>query len=175
MANRLTKIVTKTGDTGTTALADGKRCAKDAAIIHAIGEIDELNSSIGLARVVCQNTQLDAELKQIQQNLLNCGGDLCLTGSVLLNAKQLQQLEKQLNAHNQQIKPLNDFILPAGSELTVRLHMARSICRRAERALVTAKQESEFNPTLLAYINRLSDYLFIVARLSNEMTETLWC
>ena len=175
MANRLTKIVTKTGDTGTTALADGKRISKADSIIFAIGAIDELNSAIGMVRVVCKNSELTEQLTQIQHQLFNLGGDLCLRGSLLINDKVIKQLESNLEQHNQQLKPLLDFILPTGSELTARLHMARSICRRAECMLVKAREKHEFNPLTLTFINRLSDYLFIMARCSNEHKEEIWC
>ncbi len=174
MNNRLTRIVTKSGDGGNTGLADGKRVAKDAKIIHAIGDIDELNSSIGMVRSHCKNKDLDRELQQLQRQLFNLGGDLCLPGSVLLNAEQLSTIEESLAHHNKKLAPLKDFILPAGSELTVRLHMARSICRRAERSLVAAAKCNEFNPLCLPFINRLSDYLFVLARSSNELAEMLW-
>lgn len=175
MGNRLSKIVTKTGDGGTTGLASGKRVSKADDIIEAIGSIDELNSSIGMARTVCQNKPLDAELETVQHNLFNCGGDLCLEGSVLISQLQIDDIERSLENYNKQLPPLKNFILPTGSELTARVHMARSICRRAERDLVKAKNTHEFNPLLLNYINRLSDWLFVVARMSDETNEVLWC
>jgi len=175
MGNRLSKIVTKTGDDGTTGLASGKRVSKADDIIEAIGSIDELNSSIGMIRSACQNEQLDKELETLQHNLFNCGGDLCLEGSVLISQAQIDEIENSLESYNVQLKPLKNFILPTGSELTARIHMARSICRRAERDLVRSKQSHEFNPLLINYINRLSDWLFVIARISDETNEVLWC
>lgn len=175
MGNRLSKIVTKTGDDGTTGLASGKRVSKSDDIIDAIGTIDELNSSIGMVRCACQNQQLDAELIQLQHNLFNCGGDLCLEGSVLISQQQISDLESSLEKHNNSLSPLKNFILPAGSELTARIHMARSICRCAERVLVKASKTHEFNPLTIVFVNRLSDWLFVVARVTDETDEVLWC
>jgi cob(I)alamin adenosyltransferase len=175
MGNRLSKIVTKTGDDGTTGLAFGDRVSKGDDIIEAIGSIDELNSSVGMIRSVCENLEIENELIKLQHNLFNCGGDLCLEGSVLISDKQIIELEKSLEKHNQQLAPLKNFVLPAGSELTSRIHMARSICRRAERVLVRANETNEFNPLLRVFINRLSDWLFVIARLTDETKEELWC
>jgi cob(I)alamin adenosyltransferase len=175
MANRLSKIVTKTGDDGSTGLSDNIRVSKASEIIEAIGTVDELNSAIGLARVICNNNDLDGELKQLQHDLFNVGGDLCLTGSTLINSQHISDLEESLEKYNAQLSPLTNFILPTGSEITARLHMARSICRRAERTLVKAKDLNEFNPLLLIFVNRLSDWLFVVARITDETDEVLWC
>ena len=177
MGNRLSKIVTKTGDDGTTGLASGERVSKADDIIEAIGSIDELNSSIGMVMSECHtrdSRELEVELIKLQHNLFNCGGDLCLQGSVLINIQHINDIESSLEKYNQQLAPLKNFILPSGSELTSRIHMSRSICRRAERVLVKAKQSHEFNPLLLVFINRLSDWLFVVARYTNEIEEELW-
>ena len=175
MANRLSKIVTKTGDDGSTGLSAHIRVSKASEIIAAIGTIDEFNSAIGMARVVCNNKDLDEELKQLQHNLFNVGGDLCLLGSTLISTQDISDIETSLDKYNKQLSPLANFILPTGSELTARLHMARSICRRAERALVKATDMNEFNPLLIVFINRLSDWLFVVARFTDESNEELWC
>lgn len=175
MGNRLSKIITKTGDDGTTGLAGNIRVSKAADIIEAIGAIDELNSAIGMARVVCNNKGLDNEFNQLQHDLFNVGGDLCLEGSVLISQLQVTEIEISVENYNRQLSPLTNFILPTGSELTARIHMARSICRRAERALVKTKATHEFNPLLVVFINRLSDWLFVVARYSDETDEELWC
>ncbi|MBL4774097.1 MAG: cob(I)yrinic acid a,c-diamide adenosyltransferase [Alcanivoracaceae bacterium] len=175
MGNRLSKIVTKTGDDGSTGLASGKRVSKAADIIDAIGSIDELNSSIGLVRSICDKSQLDNELTQLQHNLFNCGGDLCLLGSVLISQKDIDELECSIQQYNEKLTPLKNFILPAGSELTSRLHMARSICRRAERVLVKTQNSHEFNPLLIIFVNRLSDWLFVIARVTDETEEVMWC
>ena len=175
MGNRLSKIITKTGDDGTTGLAGNIRVSKAADIIEAIGAIDELNSTIGMARVVCNNKDLDKEFNQLQHDLFNVGGDLCLEGSVLISQQQVSEIEISVENYNKQLPPLTNFILPTGSELTARIHMARSTCRRAERVLVKASQNNEFNPLLLVFINRLSDWLFVVARFTDETDEELWC
>jgi len=175
MANRLTKIVTKTGDDGSTGLSSNIRVSKASEIIASIGTIDELNCAIGLARVVCNNKDLDEKMNQLQHNLFNVGGDLCLLGSTLISTQQIYDIETSLDKYNKQLSPLANFILPTGSELTARLHMARSICRRAERLLVKAKEMHEFNPLLMVFINRLSDWLFVVARFTDETDEELWC
>ena len=175
MGNRLSKIVTKTGDDGTTGLASGERVSKSDDIIEVIGSIDELNSSIGMVRSVCENSDFEIELINLQNNLFNCGGDLCLEGSILITHQHISDIQTSLEKHNQQLAPLKNFILPSGSELTSRLHMARSICRRAERVLVKANEKHEFNPLLMVFINRLSDWLFVLARLTDETNEELWC
>lgn len=174
MGNRLSKIVTKTGDDGTTGLATGERVYKDDILIEAIGVIDELNSSIGMIRCVCNLAELEKEFIKLQNNLLNCGGDLCLTGSVLISHNHIVEVEESLDFYNSQLQPLKNFILPAGSELTARIHMARSICRRAERVLVSASRKYSFNPDVTVYINRLSDWLFVIARITDETKEELW-
>jgi cob(I)alamin adenosyltransferase len=174
MGNRLSKIVTKTGDDGTTGLASGKRVHKDDSLVEAIGSVDELNSCIGLIRATNLNSQLDELFINIQNQLFNCGGDLCMVGSVLLTDTEIEALETSLTKFNDQLQPLKNFILPAGSELTARIHQARSVCRRAERNVVTASRENEFNPVLLSYLNRLSDWLFVLARYSDETEEQLW-
>lgn len=175
MGNRLSKIVTKTGDDGTTGLASGERVSKADDIIETIGSLDELNSSIGMVRSACKNCDLEIELINLQHNLFNCGGDLCLQGSVLITTQHITDIEESLEKHNQQLAPLKNFILPSGSELTSRIHMARSICRRAERVLVKTSGNHEFNPLLMVFINRLSDWLFVIARLTDETDEELWC
>lgn len=175
MANRLSKIVTKTGDDGSTGLSSNIRVSKASEIMDAIGTIDELNSAVGMARVICNNNNLDEKFKQLQHDLFNIGGDLCLTGSTLINSQHISELEESLEKYNSQLSPLSNFILPTGSEITARIHMARSICRRAERTLVKAKEMNEFNPLLLIFINRLSDWLFVVARITDETDEVLWC
>ena len=174
MGNRLSKIVTKTGDNGTTGLASGKRVSKADDIIDAIGSIDELNSAIGLVRSACNNKDLDAEFIALQHKLFNCGGDLCLQGSILISQQAIDTIEHSLQQYNDKLMPLKNFILPAGSELTARIHMARSICRRAERVLVKAACCHEFNPLLIIFINRLSYWLFVLARVTDETTEELW-
>jgi len=126
-------------------------------------------------RVVNKDKELDQEFNQLQHNLFNVGGDLCLLGSVLITAQQIEEVDLLVEKYNQHLSSLTNFILPTGSEITARLHMARSVCRRAERSLVRASQSHEFNPLLLAFVNRLSDWLFVLARYTDETKEELWC
>ena len=162
MGNRLTKIYTRTGDKGETGLSGGARVAKDSALMHAIGDIDELNSLLGL---LASKTQGDiaSNIKVLQNDLFNVGGELSST-QVLITQQATIGLEKYLDQLNDDLTPLKEFILPAGGEAASVCHLARSVCRRAERQLVTANREQAINPELLAYINRLSDLLFVMAR-----------
>ena len=175
MGNRLTKIYTRTGDKGETGLSGGARVAKDSALIHAIGDIDELNSLLGL---LASKTQGDiaSSIKVLQNDLFNVGGELSST-QVLITQQATSGLEKYLDQLNDDLPPLKEFILPAGGEAASVCHLARSVCRRAERQLVTAHREQAINPELLAYINRLSDLLFVMARVitrQNGKQEVYW-
>ena len=180
MGHRLSKIVTKTGDTGTTGLGDGKRIKKNDARIEAIGSIDELNSSLGLL-ISHLPDSLDKRIKetlsQIQHDLFDLGGELCLSNTALINLGQITELETVLTALNDQLPPLKDFILPGGNTAASVCHLVRSICRRAERRLVSLNEHESLNSSSLIYINRLSDLLFVIARLlarHNGDKEVLW-
>ena len=179
MGNRLSKIYTKTGDNGTTGLGVNERIAKDSLRIHAIGDTDELNSVIGFCiEALPEHSELATELRQVQHDLFDLGGELAMPGYSLVDDSIVTQLENQIDRHNAQLPPLKNFILPGGNEAASRCHMARSTCRRAERTLVTFNQQ-ESQPHLLvqAYLNRLSDYLFVVSRkLAREdgASEVLW-
>ena len=175
MGNRLTKIYTRTGDKGETGLSGGARVAKDSALIHAIGDIDELNSLLGL---LASKTQGDiaSSIEVLQNDLFNVGGELS-SSHVLITQEATSELEKRLDQLNNDLPPLKEFILPAGGEAASVCHLARSVCRRAERQLFTVNREKTLNPELLAYINRLSDLLFVMARVitkQNGRQEVYW-
>jgi len=175
MANRLTKIYTRTGDDGSTGMADGSRVAKDDLLVHVIGEVDELNSQ--LAVVVCHAADdFSSSLKIIQNELFNIGAELTL-GQAMIEQESVNWLENNLDELNLPLTPLKEFILPGGGLAASHCHVARAICRRAERSLVSLNKKNELNTYLMAYINRLSDYLFVLARaISKEQgeDETYW-
>jgi cob(I)alamin adenosyltransferase len=177
MGNRLSKIYTKTGDKGTTGLSNGTRVAKDNARIAAIGAIDELNSTIGLLLTCPLESDASALLTNIQHNLFNVGGEISLPGYALIDESDVTELENQLDTLNQQLAPLKDFILPGGSQAAAFCHLARATCRRAERELVSLDKEEEVSSALMKYINRLSDFLFVLARHINKQKnhpDVLW-
>lgn len=172
---KLNKIYTRTGDDGTTGLVDGSRCPKYAARIHAMGTVDEANSAIGLAATKMAG-QPGAEITRIQNDLFDLGADLATPGDdftpsdmvLRMVASQTEWLEQRIDALNEKLQPLTSFILPGGSELAARLHIARAVTRAAERAMVALAAQDAVNPAALSYINRLSDYLFVLARVVND-------
>jgi cob(I)alamin adenosyltransferase len=172
---KLNRIYTRTGDDGTTGLVDGSRCPKYAARIHAMGLVDEANSAIGLAAVLMSGAP-GGDISRIQNDLFDLGADLATPGDdfapsemvLRIIPSQVEWLEAQIDACNERLEPLTSFILPGGSELAARLHVARAITRAAERAMVALAAEMAVNPAALAYINRLSDYLFVLARVVND-------
>ena len=183
---RLNRIYTRTGDDGTTGLVDGSRRAKHDPRIAAVGDIDELNSALGLARIIA-DAALESEIARIQNDLFDLGADLATpvgaydsTGFVPTDMVlrivpgQVAWLEAAIDRHNEPLPPLTSFILPGGSELAARLHLGRSIARRAERAMTALAAVEDINPAALHYVNRLSDYLFVVARAVNAGTDPLW-
>jgi cob(I)alamin adenosyltransferase len=180
----LSRIYTKTGDTGQTGLGDGQRVAKDHPRVVAYGEVDELNSVLGLLLAHCPDC-LDAELlRKIQNDLFDVGADLCVPleareepGSKLrVVPAQYERLELAIDGHNEKLAPLKSFILPGGSPASAWLHLARTVCRRAERAVVSLMAHETINQHALVYLNRLSDYLFVLARASNSNghNDILW-
>lgn len=177
MGNRLTKIYTRTGDQGETGMAGGGRVAKDSVVIHAIGDVDELNCILGLlACKVHAETELASGIKLIQNELFDLGGELS-SSHQLIGEQTITRLEQRLDQLNEGMPELKEFILPGGGEAGSLCHMARSVCRRAERQLVAASREQEISPVLLAYINRLSDLLFVMARYiakQNGEPEVYW-
>jgi cob(I)alamin adenosyltransferase len=172
MGNRLTKICTRTGDNGTTGLGDGSRTGKDDPRIEAIGSIDELNSLLGLLLSHELPGDMQARLSRVQHCLFDLGGELCLPGQsarIVLGVEQAGELETALDELNADLPPLKEFILPGGSPAAAVCHLARTVCRRAERRVVSLDRTGAVNPAAIAYLNRLSDLLFVMARQLNRL------
>ncbi|MEK6663084.1 MAG: cob(I)yrinic acid a,c-diamide adenosyltransferase [Pseudomonadota bacterium] len=178
MGNRLSKIYTKTGDNGSTGLGDGMRVAKNSARIEAIGDIDELNSQLGL--LLTETTLPDSlriTLIRIQHELFELGGELSIPNHVRISDAMVTQLEQELDAMNDALLPLKEFILPGGSRPTALCHVARAVCRRAERRLVALNQQESISPAAMKYLNRLSDLLFVMCRAISKslgVPDVLW-
>ena len=179
---KLTKIYTRGGDKGQTSLGDGARVSKTNIRVDAYGDVDELNAIIGLARLHCVN-DADAMLARIQNDLFDLGGDLCTPEEdtpkyppLRMIAAQVERLEKEIDSLNGELSPLNSFILPGGSAASAHLHHARTVCRRAERRMVSLVAIEKINDFSIRYINRLSDFLFVLARYLNEKghKDVLW-
>lgn len=167
MGNRLTRIYTRTGDAGTTGLADGSRVSKDAPRIEAIGAVDELNSVLGVLLAETLPEDAWACLNDVQNDLFDLGGELSVPGHPIMSKAHVDRLERELDRFNAGLPHLKEFILPAGSRSAALAHLARATCRRAERRVVTLARKQKIAPMLPAYLNRLSDLLFVVARLLN--------
>jgi len=167
---RITRVTTKTGDMGETSLGTGTRVRKDHPRVSVLGDLDHLNSIIGWTICSCVNSHLAGELKNIQQDIFNISGDISLpdTESKLLKKERLDAIEEHIDKITKKLPPLREFILPGGSEFISRLHIARTSCRKAERSLVSMYNNEDFNELHAKYINRLSDYLFLFARLVNH-------
>ena len=177
MANRLTRIYTRTGDDGTTGLADGSRVPKDALRIAAIGEMDELNSVVGLLLAEELPDEIRACLTAVQHDLFDMGGELCLPGHAMIEEGHVAGLERTLERANSTLPALKEFVLPGGTRAAATAHVARTVCRRAERALVALSHAEAVRPLLLRYVNRLSDLLFVYARALNRhagKSDVLW-
>lgn len=177
MGNRLSKIYTRTGDDGTTGLGDGSRIPKDDARVEAMGAVDELNSTVGLIRTETLPDETEAFLSDVQHNLFDLGGELSIPGYQLVGAQAVDELEKELDRLNAGLDPLKNFILPGGTRAAAWCHLARSICRRAERRVVTLSRGTEQSDIGRRYLNRLSDYLFVLARHLNKSAgepDVLW-
>lgn len=168
MGHRLSKIYTRTGDNGTTGLGDGSRVPKDGARIEAIGTVDELNSALGVLLSEGIPEDVDELLTQIQHELFDLGGELSIPGHVAINEQHVARLESSLDALNADLPPLKEFILPGGSRAAALAHVARTICRRAERSIVTLGQTEQLPETPQHYLNRLSDFLFVLCRVLNR-------
>ena len=164
MGNRLTRIYTRTGDDGSTGMADGSRVRKDSARIEAIGEVDELNSFIGLLITNALPDDIRLLLQTIQHQLFDLGGELSLPDRAALTMQMVTSLEDEINHYNTDLPPLKEFILPGGCQAGAICHVARAVCRRAERRVVTLSAEESLNPALSTYLNRLSDLLFVLSR-----------
>lgn len=176
---RLNRIYTRTGDDGTTGLVDGSRLAKHAPRMEAIGAVDEANSAIGLAAAAAPDGDIASQLFRVQNDLFDLGADLATPaakdddfapGEMVLRVidRQVALLEQGIDAATAQLAPLDSFVLPGGTELAARLHVARAAARRAERAVAALAVQERVNPQAVAYANRLSDLLFVLARLAND-------
>jgi cob(I)alamin adenosyltransferase len=177
MGNRLSKIYTRTGDKGTTGLGDGSRVDKDSLRVETFGTVDELNSLVGLILASDLDELVRNCLTRTQHELFDLGGELCMPGYTLVPDICVDQLEADLDNFNKDLPPLKDFILPGGSESAARCHLARTVCRRAERLLVSLAKIEDINEVSLRYLNRLSDLLFVIARVlarSHGGSEVLW-
>ncbi len=181
----LNKIYTKTGDAGETALGDGSRVAKHAPRVTAYGTVDELNATLGLARLHA-GEELEAMLSTIQNDLFDLGADLCTPGMerdpereytpLRIVAAQVERLEREIDDMNARLEPLRSFILPGGSPLAAHLHLCRTVARRAERHVVDLATMEDVNPDAVRYLNRLSDWLFVAGRIANDdgRSDVLW-
>ena len=177
MGNRLSKIYTRTGDDGTTGLGDGTRVAKDSARVNAYGTVDEANSTIGLLLAADLPDDIRELLTAIQHQLFDLGGELCIPGHAAVFDADVDALEARLDHYNDDLPPLKDFILPGGGEAAARCHIARTVVRRAERDAVTLSRHDAVRPQAIRYLNRLSDLLFVLARVlarSSGHGEVLW-
>ncbi len=178
MGNRLSKIYTRTGDDGTTGLGDGTRVPKDSVRVEAYGTVDELNSAVGvLLAVPGLPPAISACLTEVQQQLFDLGGELCIPEHRAISASQVTQLEQALDAFNDPLPPLKEFILPGGGPAAAACHLARTIARRAERRVWTLARAEAVSPEVAKYLNRLSDLLFVLARVlarHESGAEVLW-
>jgi cob(I)alamin adenosyltransferase len=177
MGNRLSKIYTKTGDDGTTGLGDGSRVAKDSARVAAYGTVDEANSCIGLVLAAEIPDAVRSLLVSVQHQMFDLGGELCIPGHAAIFDADIERLEQHLDAFNDPLPPLKDFILPGGGEAAARCHVARTVVRRAERETVTLSRHDAVRPEAIRYLNRLSDLLFVLARVLARASghgEVLW-
>lgn len=176
---KLNKIYTKTGDAGTTGLVDGQRRPKHDARVEAYGEVDEANACIGLARLHAEGTTLEM-LTRIQQDLFDLGADLAtppsVSGALRVVPGQVERLEAEIDAMNEHLAPLTSFVLPGGNALSAHLHLARTVVRRAERAVCALMAQEEVSPPALHYLNRLSDFLFVLGRVANNngAADVMW-
>jgi cob(I)alamin adenosyltransferase len=177
VVNRLSQIYTRTGDDGSTGLGDGSRVSKDSARVTAYGTVDEANSAIGVVLACELPDDVRALLVGVQHQMFDLGGELCIPGHAAIQAADVDRLEQALDAFNAPLPPLKDFILPGGGPAAAHCHLARTICRRAEREVVTLSHHDAVRPEAIRYLNRLSDLLFVLARVLSRASghgETLW-
>ena len=178
MGNRLSKIYTRTGDEGTTGLGDGSRVDKDSHRVEAYGTVDELNSTLGVVLATPAAEGAIAEcLLRVQHDLFDLGGELCIPGQSVIDDRYVLELEEALDRFNADLPPLKEFILPGGGAGAAACHLARTICRRAERRIWTLGRHETLNPATPRYLNRLSDLLFVLARIlarAESGSEVLW-
>ena len=168
MGHRLSKITTRTGDKGETGLGDGARVPKDHPRVAAMGDVDELNSALGVLLAEELPKPLREALAPVQQDLLDLGGELSIPGHSLLKAGRVEALEQHLEAWNKKLAPLKEFILPGGSRAAAAAHLARTVCRRAERSVVALARTDKVSEGARQYLNRLSDLLFVAGRILNQ-------
>ena len=168
MGHRLSKITTRTGDAGETGLGDGSRVPKDHARVAALGDIDELNSALGLVLAEGLPKEIRAALGEVQNDLLDLGGELSIPGHALLKPERVGFLDQHLASWNGDLPPLKEFILPGGSRAAAAAHLARTVCRRAERSVVALGRKEAVSQPARQYLNRLSDLLFVAARVLNR-------
>ena len=177
MANRLSKITTRTGDDGSTGLGDGSRTRKDSLRVETLGEVDELNSHLGVLLAEILPEEIASALLRVQHDLFDLGGELCLPGTTLLQAARIAELEQLQENLNAGLGALQEFILPGGGRTAALAHVARTVCRRAERRLVALGQQEAVSSQAMQYLNRLSDLLFVMARYLNKaeaQADVLW-
>jgi cob(I)alamin adenosyltransferase len=177
MGHRLSKIATRTGDDGTTGLGDGSRVPKDSARVNALGEVDELNSHIGLLLCEDMPAELKENLVSIQHDLFDFGGEVSIPGYTLITESHVAKLDELLNKYNATLPALKEFILPGGSRAAAQAHICRTVCRRAERSVVGLAKSETLQAHLQQYLNRLSDLLFVLSRVLNRhagMPDVLW-
>ena len=177
--HRITKVYTRTGDEGDTGLGGGQRVPKDSLRIEAFGTVDELNSIIGIARAHCKDARLSQWLKSIQNELFTLGSDLCILEEdkkkypvAGIESRHVEALEEMMDTCQEELKPLVEFILPGGTTFSCFLHQARTVCRRAERILVALRRVEVTSEFVLPYLNRLSDFLFVLSRYANLIEES---
>ncbi len=177
MGHRLSKIVTRTGDDGSTGLGDGSRTGKDSLRVQAIGDVDELNSQLGVLLCEPLPTTLREELNSIQHDLFDLGGELCIPGHAAITTAHVARLDAWLEKYNADLPPLKEFILPGGCRAAALAHVCRTVCRRAERSIVSLGKQEELRADPRRYLNRLSDLLFVCSRVLNRAaggSDVLW-
>jgi cob(I)alamin adenosyltransferase len=176
MGHRLSKIYTRTGDDGSTGLGDGTRVAKDHARIEALGAVDEANSAVGVVLTHALPPAVREALLAVQHRLFDLGGELCIPQRRVITEAHVAQLERALDALNRDLPPLAEFVLPGGSAAAAACHLARTICRRAERRAIQLGHGATVNPESIKYLNRLSDLLFVMSRVlaRRERGEVMW-
>lgn len=177
MGHRLSKIATRTGDDGTTGLGDGSRVAKDSARVHALGDVDELNSQIGLLLCEDMPNAVREDLISVQHDLFDLGGEVSIPGHVMIATLHVARLDALLEKYNADLPALKEFILPGGSRAAAQAHVCRTVCRRAERSLVSLATLERVSDHLRQYLNRLSDLLFVLSRVLNRhagLGDVLW-
>lgn len=177
MGNRLSRIYTRTGDAGETGLGDGSRIGKDSPRVVAMGDVDELNSCLGVLLAEPLRGDLQAALLDVQHDLFDLGGEISIPGRIALGEGHARRLEELMDELNAALPPLKEFILPGGSRAAALAHVARATCRRAERSLTALARQERINPAARIYLNRLSDLLFILSRVINRADgqgDVLW-